>query len=156
MDTSKTVKGKIMRGFEFSLPMSLLKARESVMKKFMPHLRKHDLSSPQWCVLRILYVENNVSMSNLSIRCNLLIPSLSRIVRDLEKRQLLSRKTSTKDKRLSIISLSLNGKHLVEEIAPESEKNHRHIGEIIGDEELATLTALLDTLVDKLNASDDV
>jgi len=95
-----------MREFERSLPMSLLKAREVVMKKFIPHLREYDLSPQQWRVLRILFETDGLEMSVISERCYLLMPSLSRIIQNLEARQLISRRISEKDQRRSIISLT--------------------------------------------------
>jgi len=43
-----------MREFSRSLPMSLLRAREAVMRQFRPALRRHDLTEQQWRILRAL------------------------------------------------------------------------------------------------------
>ncbi|MFZ1386740.1 MAG: homoprotocatechuate degradation operon regulator HpaR [Thiolinea sp.] len=143
-----------MRTFERSLPMSLLKAREAVMKKFIPHLRAHDLSAQQWRVLRALYATEGLEMSALSERCFLLMPSLSRIVQNLEARELIKRRTSEQDQRRSIISLTPEGRQLVELMAPESEARYEHITRVFGYGKLELLYELLDELVDKLEAAD--
>ncbi len=143
-----------MREFERSLPMSLLKARESVMKKFIPHLREHDLSPQQWRVLRALYETEGLEMSALSEQCFLLMPSLSRIVQNLESRQLISRRTSDIDQRRSIISLAKEGIRLVKIIAPESEARYAHITETFGYGKLELLYELLDELVVKMEAEE--
>lgn len=139
-----------MRTFERSLPMSLLKAREAVMKKFIPHLRAHDLSPQQWRVLRALYDQKALEMSALSECCFLLMPSLSRIVQNLEARELVTRRISTQDQRCSIISLSTQGQKLVELMAPESEARYEHITRVFGYGKLELLYELLDELVAKL------
>lgn len=144
-----------MREFERSLPMSLLKARESVMKKFIPHLREHDLSPQQWRVLRALYETDGLEMSVLSEQCYLLMPSLSRIVQNLESRNLVSRRTSDTDQRRSIISLASEGERLVKVIAPESEARYAHITETFGYGKLELLYELLDELVVKLDAEEN-
>jgi homoprotocatechuate degradation regulator HpaR len=144
-----------MREFERSLPMSLLKARESVMKKFIPHLREHDLSPQQWRVLRALYEAGGLEMSVLSEQCYLLMPSLSRIVQNLELRKLVSRRTSNTDQRRSIISLAPEGERLVKIIAPKSEERYAHITETFGYGKLELLYELLDELVVKLDAEED-
>ena len=144
-----------MREFERSLPMSLLKARESVMKKFIPHLREHDLSPQQWRVLRALYEAGGLEMSVLSEQCYLLMPSLSRIVQNLELRKLVSRRTSDTDQRRSIISLAAEGERLVRIIAPKSEERYAHITETFGYGKLELLYELLDELVVKLDAEED-
>ena len=136
--------------------MSLLKARESVMKKFIPHLREHDLSPQQWRVLRALYESDGLEMSILSERCFLLMPSLSRIVQNLESRQLISRRTSSKDQRRSIISLAEAGQQLVCLIAPKSEERYAYITETFGYGKLELLYELLDELVDKLEDSENI
>jgi homoprotocatechuate degradation regulator HpaR len=143
-----------MRTFERSLPMSLLKAREAVMKKFIPHLRAHDLSPQQWRVLRALYDSEGLEMSALSECCFLLMPSLSRIVQNLEARELIKRRTSEQDQRCSIISLAEAGRKLVELMAPESEARYEHITRVFGYGKLELLYELLDELVDKLDAAD--
>src|SRR6266849_5130597 len=43
-----------MREFSRSLPMSLLRAREAVMRHFRPSLRDHGLTEQQWRILRAL------------------------------------------------------------------------------------------------------
>ena len=140
-----------LRNFERSLPMSLLKARESVMKKFIPHLREHGLSPQQWRVLRALYDHTGgLEMSVLSERCYLLMPSLSRIIQNLDSRDLITRSTSQQDQRRSIIILSHDGKALVELIAPQSEARYEHITQAFGYGKLELLYELLDELVEKL------
>ncbi|MEZ5480055.1 MAG: homoprotocatechuate degradation operon regulator HpaR [Thiolinea sp.] len=143
-----------MRNFERSLPMSLLKAREAVMKKFIPHLREHDLSPQQWRVLRALNENNGLEMSTLSEVCYLLMPSLSRIVQNLEGRGLVTRRTSERDQRRSIISLSPPGLELVELIAPESEARYEHITKVFGYGKLELLYELLEELVVKLDTDE--
>ena len=52
---TKVSAGRVpMREFSRSLPMSLLRAREAVMRQFRPSLRRHDLTEQQWRILRAL------------------------------------------------------------------------------------------------------
>lgn len=148
-----------MREFRRSLPMSLMKAREAVMKTFIPKLREHDLSSQQWRVLRALFdaVESDnpeVEMSLLADRCFLLMPSLSRIVQNLEQRKLIKRRTSDSDKRSSMIKISKSGISLVNILAPSLEQRYAHITEVFGYGKLELLYELLDELTTKLQAAD--
>ncbi len=143
-----------MRKFERSLPMSLLKAREAVMKKFIPHLRAHGLSPQQWRVLRALYENDGLEMSTLSERCYLLLPSLSRIIQNLEARALIARRISPHDQRCSLISLTETGVGLVQLMAPESEARYAHITQVFGYGKLELLYELLDELVEKLEEAE--
>lgn len=144
----------VIREFDRSLPMSLLKAREAVMKTFIPHLRAHDLSPQQWRVLRALYETDELEMTELSERCFLLMPSLSRIIRNLDSRSLISRRLSDKDQRRSIISLTEDGHSLVTIMAQESEARYAQITAVFGYGKLELLYELLDELVEKLNEAD--
>ncbi len=144
-----------MREFDRSLPMSLLRARAAVMKTFVPHLRANDLSPQQWRVLRALVESQGLEISALAERCHLLMPSLSRILQNLEARNLVVRRTSNKDQRCSIISITQEGALLVQRMSPESEARYQHITEVFGFGKLELLYELLDELVEKLEASED-
>ena len=125
------------------------------MKKFIPHLRGHQLSPQQWRVLRALFGSNGVEMTELSAMCFLLMPSLSRIIQNLESRELVLRSKNAADQRRSTISLTQHGIKLVELIAPESEARYENITERFGYGKLTLLYELLDELVEKLEESDE-
>ena len=80
-----------MREFSRSLPMSLLRAREAVMRQFRPSLRNHGLTEQQWRILRALAAVDAIEVTELARVAFLLGPSLSRILRDLEARELIER-----------------------------------------------------------------
>jgi hypothetical protein len=87
-----------MREFSRSLPMSLLRAREAVMRQFRPSLRNHGLTEQQWRILRALAAIDAIEVTELARVAFLLGPSLSRILRDLEARQLIERRTAKADR----------------------------------------------------------
>lgn len=125
------------------------------MKNFIPHLREQNLSPQQWRVLRALFeaVENGepeVEMKTVADRCYLLMPSLSRIVQNLEKRRLISRRLSESDQRCSMISLSEAGVELVNIMSPQSEARYEHITNVFGYGKLELLYELLDELTSSL------
>jgi len=141
--------------------MALLKAREAVMKTFMPHLRANDMSPQQWRVLRALFDareqgENEVEMSYLAEQCHLLLPSLSRIVQLLQKRGLIHRRSSAADMRRSMISLSDSGSELVKFMSVQSEARYEHITSVFGYGKLELLYELLEELTEKLSETDVV
>jgi homoprotocatechuate degradation regulator HpaR len=140
-----------MRQFQRSLPMTLLKAREAVMQKFTPHLRAHGLSAQQWRVLRALMEVQEMDATEISERCALLMPSLSRILQNLEGRDLIQRTTSAEDQRRSLVSIKAAGQALFETIAPLSEERYNNITEKFGYGKLELLYELLDELIEKLD-----
>ena len=145
---------KTLRAFDRSLPMALLRAREAVMKKFIPSLRENDLSSQQWRVIRALNEEEGLDITELANRCFLLMPSLSRIIQNLEKRKLVSRNQSSSDNRKSVISITAPGKKLFQKIAPKSVERYGLITEKFGYGKLELLYELLDELIEKIDEQD--
>ncbi len=136
-----------MRPFEQSLPMGLLRARESAMKVFRPMLADHNLSEQQWRVLRALSARaEQLDAGELAEKTFLLAPSLSRILASLEKRELIERADDPADQRRSLISLSGNGADLVSRIGPTSEALYRSIEEAFGRDRLKRLLAELSDL----------
>ncbi|HAU68421.1 MAG TPA: homoprotocatechuate degradation operon regulator HpaR [Gammaproteobacteria bacterium] len=140
-----------LRDFDRSLPMSLLKAREAVMREFLPSLRSHQLSPEQWRVIRALVQEDGLELAEISLRCFLLAPSLSRISQNLEKRNIVERKNVDSDQRRSKLFLTKEGRKLFETLAPESEQQYLEIANKFGEEKLDTLYELLSDLVNVLN-----
>lgn len=141
---------KRLRSFERSLPMTLLQTRESVMKKFIPTLKAHDVTSQQWRVIRALEHDNGLEMSALAKQCHLLLPSLSRIINHLEKEKLIERKTVDIDQRRSKIFLTELGQELFAKIAPKSVERYIEIEEKYGVRKLELLYELLDDLIKSL------
>jgi homoprotocatechuate degradation regulator HpaR len=139
-----------MRDFSRSLPMSLLRAREAVMKQFRPSLRRHGVTEQQWRILRALAAVDAIEVSELARVAFLLGPSLSRILRDLEVRQLIERRTAKADLRRGVVSISQKGLKLIELIAPTSEAIYAAITQRYGAQKLAGLQDMLATLENSL------
>jgi homoprotocatechuate degradation regulator HpaR len=135
-----------MRDFSRSLPMSLLRAREAVMRKFRPSLRRHDLTEQQWRILRALAAIDAIEVTELAHTAFLLAPSLSRILRDLEARGLVERKTAETDLRRGLVSISDKGLRLMEVVAPSSEAIYAAITRRYGSKKLAALQDMLGAL----------
>ncbi len=135
-----------MREFSRSLPMSLLRAREAVMRQFRPSLRRHDLTEQQWRILRALAAIDAIEVTELARTAFLLGPSLSRILRDLDARGLIERKTAKTDLRRGVISISEKGLRLMEIVAPSSEAIYAAITRRYGAKKLAELQDMLGAL----------
>ncbi len=135
-----------MREFSRSLPMSLLRAREAVMRQFRPSLRRHDLTEQQWRILRALAAIDAIEVTELARTAFLLGPSLSRILRDLDARGLIERKTAKTDLRRGVISISEKGLRLMEIVAPSSEAIYAAITKRYGARKLVELQDMLSAL----------
>jgi homoprotocatechuate degradation regulator HpaR len=135
-----------MREFSRSLPMSLLRAREAVMRQFRPSLRDHGLTEQQWRILRALASVDTIEVTELARLAFLLGPSLSRILRDLEARHLIERKAVKADLRRGVVSISAKGVRLIEAVAPSSEAIYAAITRRYGARKLAELQDMLHAL----------
>jgi homoprotocatechuate degradation regulator HpaR len=145
-----------MREFSRSLPMSLLRAREAVMRQFRPSLRNHGLTEQQWRILRALTAVDAIEVTELARVAFLLGPSLSRILRDLEARHLIERRTDKEDLRRAVVSISGKGLKLIEAVAPTSEAIYATITKRYGARKLAELQAMLGALESSLSGLDVV
>ena len=144
-----------MRQFKRSLPMTLMKARDAVMKEFTPHLREHGLSTQQWRVLRALVEEESMDATEIAKRCALLMPSLTRILQNLESRELVSRVPAQDDLRRTLVSITAEGRQLFDKIAPLQEARYDLITQRFGYGKLELLYELLDELIEKVGDDKD-
>jgi homoprotocatechuate degradation regulator HpaR len=126
--------------------MSLLRAREAVMRQFRPSLRRHGLTEQQWRILRALAAVDAIEVTELARMAFLLGPSLSRILRDLEARRLIARKTQKADLRRGMVSISERGLKLIAVVAPTSEAIYAAITRRYGARKLAELQDMLGKL----------
>lgn len=116
-----------MRPLQRSLPLKLLLAREAVMERFRPHLHSHGVTEQQWRVLRALSEAGEIELSVLAKTVSLLLPSLSRIVPDLERRGLLERRRAVDDRRTTLVRLTRTGRALFDLMSRRSEAIYREI-----------------------------
>ena len=140
-----------MREFSRSLPMSLLRAREAVMRHFRPSLRHHGLTEQQWRILRALASIDAIEVTELARVAFLLGPSLSRILRDLEARHLIERRVAKADLRRGVVSISASGLKLIEAVAPSSEAIYAAMTRRYSARKLADLQDMLALLERRLS-----
>jgi homoprotocatechuate degradation regulator HpaR len=136
------------------LPLALVRARESVMLPFRKLLRRYKLTEPQFRVLRTVAELKDIELTELSRVTALLMPSLSRIARELEMRGYMARRPDPADMRCTLARLTPRGYRLVELVAPECETIYLAIKKAMGAEKLKQLQGLLFELETKLNYLD--
>ncbi len=141
-----------MRSLEHSLPLKLLRAREAVMDHFRPHLHAHGVTEQQWRVLRALAESGPADAGTLAKRVYLLMPSLSRILRDLAAAGLLKRTRKAADGRVAVISLTPKGRNLFQRMSEESEQIYAALETAIGAAKFELLAGELEQLIELLNA----
>jgi homoprotocatechuate degradation regulator HpaR len=132
-----------LRDFSQSLPMTLLRAREAVMRHFRPALRHFGMTEQQWRILRALASVDEIEVMALADATFMLAPSVSRILKDLEQRDLIVRRGSDEDMRRGIVAIGPKGRALIENAGQVSETIYSEITGRFGSTRLA---ALLETL----------
>lgn len=92
-----------------SLPIALLRARERVMGPIRGVLANAGVTEQQWRVLRVLQEEGPQEPTRIAERACLLLPSLTRILKNLDDKKLIVRRPDLKDRRRQIIEISEDG-----------------------------------------------
>jgi homoprotocatechuate degradation regulator HpaR len=135
---------------ERALPVSLLRAREAVMLHMRPILRAHGFTEQQWRVLRSLDQSKPIDKTTLAARSTLLMPSLLRILKDLEQMGLLRSVPSISNPRLARIVLSAKGASAVEKGSRELAVMSQIVRDRIGGEIVDEILRLLHIVETKL------
>ena len=132
-----------LRDFQDSLPMELLRAREAAMSRFRPMLRRHGLTEQQWRVIRALAAFQEIDASEIAKKSFLLAPSLTRILRFLEREELVKRSSDANDQRRYVFVLTGKGRRIYDQVGPDSELLYAEIEKEFGADKLEALYALL-------------
>lgn len=121
-----------MRGTRRSLPIALLRARETVMGPIREMLSQSNINEQKWRVLRVLDERGPTELTQVAKDACLLLPSLTRIIRAMEEEGLASRRTDPDDRRKSIAAITDTGRALIHAHMAESNaifaRLHRDFG----------------------------
>ena len=148
-DQAKSLQRKFdqMRKFNDSIPLKLLKARETTMSFFRPILQEAGLTEQQWRVIRALNEYEELESKQLAELCCILSPSLTGIINRLESQGHLKRRKSTEDQRRVLISLTDQAKELFRELSPRLEGRYAHLTSQLSQEKLQQLNELLREII---------
>jgi len=101
--------------FEQTIGGILIEAKEAVIAPLRPILREHNITEPQWRVLRVVNDRAPTDATGIAEVCLLHAPSVTRILQDLEARKLVIRTPDPHDRRRSLITLSDEGRAIVKQ-----------------------------------------
>ena len=104
---------RILPPYQSSLAGTLLSAREAVMAPLRPVLRDANITEQQWRVLRVLAEQTDMDAAAIATTAMLLAPSVTRILRELNERGLISRQPDAHDGRRTIVSITPPGRALL-------------------------------------------
>ncbi|MDU8927496.1 homoprotocatechuate degradation operon regulator HpaR [Alisedimentitalea sp. MJ-SS2] len=129
-----------------SLPIAMLRARETMMAPIRHMLNKAGVTEQQWRVLRVLDEHGTMDPKDLAQGASLLNPSLTRIMQLLDKKGLIARKDHPTDRRKVLVDITEEGRVLLREAAPESAAIFARLEERYGREKMEQLLDLLNEL----------
>lgn len=129
-----------------SLPIALLRARETVMGPIREMLSQSDINEQKWRVLRVLDERGPCELTQVAKDACLLLPSLTRIIRAMEEEGLATRATDPEDRRKTIATITDAGRALIVAHMAESNAIFARLERDFGHEKLEQLLDLLDEL----------
>jgi homoprotocatechuate degradation regulator HpaR len=131
-----------------ALPIALLRAREAVMARFRPLLLARDMTEQQWRVIRVLGEESPLDASEVAQRACVLAPSLTRIIKALEERKLISRQRDTGDGRRISLAIAPAGMAMILDVTPDVQAVYAELEESYGRDRIEHLLDILGELTE--------
>ncbi len=135
-----------LRRTDRSLPIALLRARETVMAPVRVMLSQSGISEQKWRVIRVLDEAGPMEQTALAQAACLLLPSLTRMLRSMEDEGLLTRAVDGQDRRKSIVTITKAGHQVLLDHSAESAAIAAELEARFGPEKLEQLLDLLEEL----------
>ena len=135
-----------MPKFLDSLPMILSRSLDDIMPQYRSLFQAHGITDQQWRVMRALWEQEHLTSKQISQITLIPAPSLVGILDRLEKKGLLGRLRSVKDRRLVFIRPTRAGRELQELMLPKIEEIHNFLKERVTSTEWNEMKRILDKL----------
>jgi homoprotocatechuate degradation regulator HpaR len=129
-----------------SLPIALLRARETVMGPIRDMLATSGVNEQKWRVLRVVQEHGAMELTHIAQQACLLLPSLTRIIRAMEEEGLIARTTPPEDRRKTVVTVTDAGHALIRTHAAASKAIFAQLEQDFGHDNLETLLDLLEQL----------
>jgi len=132
--------------FEQSLPMRLYRLLDVIMPAYRALFAEHDLTEPQWRLLRVVWERERVTAQEAS-QATLLSPqSVVGIVDRLVGKGLVTRLRSVDDRRVFYLLPTAKGRELGAVVLPQVQAIHETIDGTLQPEEWMVLNGLFDKI----------
>ncbi len=129
-----------------SLPISLLRARETVMVPIRKMLASSGVNEQKWRVLRVLEERGAMELTHLANEACLLLSSLHRMIGPMEAEGLIRRMDASDDRRKVVVAVTEKGEELIRKHSVESALILDRIENGFGRDRLVALLDLLEDL----------
>lgn len=123
--------------------ITFTRAEHTIHKKELETIKKSGLTTAQFGVLEALYNKGDLKICEIIEKILTTSGNITVVIKNLEKDGLVKRNLDPKDKRATIISITDEGKKIIEEILPSHLENIVNIFSVLTDEEKLTLKNIL-------------
>ena len=121
----------------------LEKASLKITNKTLSYLSQHGLTFNQFKVLEVLYHRGDLNISAITKLTMSTPGNITVVVKNLKRDEWITSIKDPNDNRASILTITQNGKEIIEKVFPEHSKNLYKAMEVLSDEELDTLYKLV-------------
>ncbi|HEX6534553.1 MAG TPA: MarR family transcriptional regulator [Gemmatimonadaceae bacterium] len=130
--------------------VSLLLAAGHLRRELNVACARHDITSDQYNVLRILRGAGEGGLPRYEIASRMIerAPDVTRLLDRLEARGLVDRARSSEDRRLSLTRITEAGHALLERLDPEIVAVHEHFARALSHAERLALTRVCNRLLE--------
>src|SRR5215470_441728 len=135
-------------------PYRLYRASKKLQLRLQTRLRALRVNPSQWHVISVLKAYGALSIGEIVDATLMEQPTVSRVVSRLEKNGLVSRRASTRDSRMALISLTAPGIEVFKQIVPAALRHQDLALDGIGRKEIAQVIATLEKIEENIEASD--
>lgn len=120
----------------------LSRASKVIMESANGVFEAHGLNPTEFAVLELLYHKGPQPIQKIGQKILLQSGSMTYVINQLEKKQLLRRERCPEDRRVIHINITEEGHALIEKIFPEHERQLAELMNELSDEEMDTLIHL--------------
>ena len=113
-----------MQDFSRSLPIMLHRTLDAVMPRFRQIFNEFGLTEQQWRVLRVLWEQESIALSELSELTLIPAPSLVGVVDRLTANGLVARRRSKTDRRSVLVYATDEGQTLERKVRPRASSSN--------------------------------
>jgi homoprotocatechuate degradation regulator HpaR len=145
-DTASSLSGGSLGATSHSLPIALLRARETVMLPMREMLQESGISEQQWRVLRVVEEAGEIEQTAIARAACLQLPSLTRILRSMQADGLIARKIDMADRRRTLVSVTGQGRGIILAHKSRNAEIFKKLETEFGREKLDLLLSLLNEL----------
>jgi DNA-binding MarR family transcriptional regulator len=128
----------------------------TVVRNHMEHdiLEEHDLSWSAFTALFVLRVWGEMDARSLAADAGVTAATLTGVMKTLENRDLLSRRSDSSDGRRVVVSITPSGRKIVDEVMPAFNRHEALVTEDLSEDELDDLARSLRVILRTVDAID--